>query len=221
MSAGPRSPDTVFCETIRYSAEGERKYIRYYDGRGHFGHVHLRLIPRSGQSCTVSFDAGCRLSQECCLAIQQALTRCFKLAHRSHLELIGFESRVMGGNYLNRHSYPEAHMQAAYMAFDEALRRACPLIVERYVGVLLLIALDDLVWVTKTLCDLLGELHTTQRVTNVVQLKINVPLRLVGRIRSLGIQIAKQFPLPSEKRYQSVLMPGTSNLLPDDLSEWT
>ena len=72
MGAGSSAPNTLYRETIRYSAEGERKYIRYYDGRGHFGHVRLRLIPHPGEACGVSLDTACDLPEDCCQAMQRA-----------------------------------------------------------------------------------------------------------------------------------------------------
>jgi elongation factor G len=221
MGARSSAPNTLYRETIRYSAVGERKYIRYYDGRGHFGHVRLRLIPHPGESCRVSLDDACSLPGECCRAIQDALMRRFDLEPRSHLGLVGFEVRVIGGNYLDRHSYPEAYAHAARMAFDDALHCACPMIVEPYIGVSLVVELDDLVWTIKALGAMLGEVHTTQRVTDVVRLNIDVPVRLVGTIRSMRMRIIRQFPIPSDDRYRPILTPRTGDVLPDDLGEWT
>ena len=221
MRAGSPAPNTLYRETIRYSAEGERKYIRYYDGRGHFGHVRLRLIPHPGKACGVSLDAACDLPEDCCQAMESVLARRFEMQPRSHLALIGFEVRLMGGSYLDRHSYPEAYAHAACMAFDEAFHQAGPMIVEPYTGVSLLVEFDDLVWTVKALSAMLGEMHTTQRVTNVVHLKVDVPVRLVGAIRSLGMRVTQQFPIPSDERYRPILTPRTGDALPDDLDEWT
>lgn len=221
MGAGSSAPNTLYCETICYSAEGDRKYIRYFDDRGHFGHVRLRLVPHPGASCSVNLDDACILPGECCRAIQDALMRRFDFEPRSHLRLIGLEARVIGGSFLDRHSYPEAYAHAAHMAFDDALHRACPMIVEPYIGVSLVVELDDLVWTIKALGALLGEMQTTQRVTNVVHLKVDVPMRLVGTIRSMGIRITKQFSIPSDGRYRPILTPRTGDVLPDDLGEWT
>lgn len=221
MGAGSSAPNTLYRETIRYPAEGERKYIRYYDGRGHFGHVRLRLVPHPGEACGVSLDAACDLPEDCCHAVKSVLTRCFDKEPRSRLALIGFEVCVVGGSYLNCHSYPEAYAHAACMAFDEALHRASPIIVEPYTGVSLLVELEDLVWTVKALGALLGEMHTTQRVTNVVHLQVDVPVRLVGTIRSMGMRVTKQFPVPNDERYRPIFTPRTGDVLPDGLDEWT
>ena len=221
MGARSSAPNTLYRETICYSAEGDRKYIRYFDGRGHFGHVRLRLVPYPGESCRVSLDDACSLPGECCRAIQDALMRRFDLEPRSHLELVGFEARVIGGTFLDHHSYPEAYALAACMAFDEAFHRASPMVVEPYIGVSLVVEFDDLVWTIKALGALLGEMQTTQRVTDVVRLNVDVPMRLVGTIRSMGMRITRQFPIPSDDRYRPILTARTGDVLPDDLGEWT
>jgi translation elongation factor EF-G len=221
MRAGSPAPKNLLRETIRYSADGERKYIRYYDGRGHFGHVRLRLIPHPGEVCRVTLDAACSLPEECCQAIQDALTNRFDLEPRGHLGLIGLEARLTGGSYLDHHSYPEAYAHAARMAFDEAFHRACPMIVEPYIGVSLLVEFNELVWILKALRDLLGEAQTTQRVTDVVHLKVDLPVRLVETVRSMGIRIMKQFPVPSDERYRPLVTPRTGDAPPDVLGEWT
>ncbi len=95
------------------------------------------------------------------------------------------------------------------------------MIVEPYIGVSLVVELDKLVSTTKALGALLGEMRTTQRVTNVVHFKVDVPVRLVGTIRSMGLHVTQQFPVPSDKRYRPILTPRTSDALPDDLGEWT
>lgn len=221
MHAASPTPNSLFRETIRHSAEGERKYIRYYDGRGHFAHVRLRLIPHPGESCRVSLDAACGLPEDCCRAAQRALLRRFEATPRSRLALIGLEVLLLGGSYLDRHSYPEAYAHAAYMAFDEALHRACPVIVEPYIGVSLSVKFENLAETIKTLGALLGEMRTTQSVTDVLRLKLDVPVRLVGAIRSMGMRITQQFPVPSDERYRPILTPKTGDAIPDDLEEWT
>jgi elongation factor G len=221
MHAASPTPNILFCETIRHSAEGERKYIRYYEDRGHFGHVQLRLISHPGEPCRVTADAACSLPVDCCRAIQEALIRRFDPQPRGRLQLIGVEARLTGGSYLERHSYPEAFAHAACMAFDEALHRACPVIVEPYIGVSLSVEFEKLVGTMKTLGALLGEMRTTQRVTDVLHLKLDVPVRLVGTIRSMGMHITQQFPIQSDERYRPILTPKTGDAIPDDLSEWT
>lgn len=210
-------PSSAYRGTIRHLASGERKYIRYFDGRGHFGHVSLQVIPRPGADCWVSWNEACGLPDEACMAAQRALSGLFDGGSHLHVALIGFEVRLTGGAYLPRYSYPEACAVAACMAFDEALRRAAPEIVETYVRVSLRVEFDALVWTLKALATLVGELRSTQRFTNVVHLDLEVPARLLKEIQSLGV-VRVSF-LPRNLQYQPAAPPGGS--LPDFLDEWT
>lgn len=137
---------------------------------------------------------------------------------RGHFGLIGFEVLLTGGSYLEPHSYPEAYAYAACMALDEAMRRAAPVVVEPYTGIVLVVELDDLVWTIKGLRDLLGEVHATQTVTNVARLTMDVPVQLLGKVRWMGLRIKRQFPLASEKQYRPLLTSRADRAPSDDLA---
>jgi elongation factor G len=213
---------TAYCETIRHFSVAERKYIRYFDGRGHFGHVRLQLAPRPGAPCSVSVDAACALPEEAAIAAQHAISARFDRGSPLHLPLIGFEVRLMSGTYLPRHSYPEACAIAACMAFEEAVQRAAPMVVELYTGISLLIEFDALSWTTRALGAVLGELRSTQRVTDVVRLELEVPVRLLKEIQAMGLRVVRVFPLPRDMQYQPVSERGAARgAFPDFLEEWT
>lgn len=213
----------AFRETIRFSSSGERKYIRYFEGRGHFAHVQLQLTSRPGELCSVSVDAACPLPEESCLAVKETLERRFRHGPIRYLPLIGFEVRLTGGNYLPRHSYPEACAIAATMAYDEALRMACPEIVEPYVGVRLLVERGQLQTTVGTLTALLGEVRAVHSVTHVAWLDVEIPARLQQVVRTeLRLPLLDTFLLPKERQYRPLSAPAKeSGDFPDLLEDWT
>lgn len=221
-SAQPTFP-VAYRETIRHSAEGERKYIRYFDARGHFGHVRLQLIPHPGELCSVTIDAACPLPEEGWRAAHNALSQCFDRRPARHLPLIGIEVRLTGGSYLPRHSYPEASAIAAGMAFDEALRRAAPFVVEPYVGIHLLVELHALNWTVKRLAGLLGTVRGTHTVTDVVRLEVEIPARLQQAVKSaLHLRVLETYPLATDQRYRPLITRGEEPYaFPDTLEDWT
>src|SRR4051794_730068 len=184
MYAESSSLSGLYRETIRYAASGERKYIRYFDGRGHFGHVRLQMTPRPGELCSISVDSSCHLPEESCAVIQAALRRRFEHGPVARLPLVGMEVRLTGGTYLPRHSYPEACGIAASMAYDEALRGAGSLVVEPYVGIRLLIENNSLQRTVTTLTALLGEVRAVHSITDVAQLEVEIPARLQSAVKS-------------------------------------
>jgi elongation factor G len=223
MRAENLTPPLTYRETIRYAAAGERKYIRYLDGRGHFGHIRLQLMPRPGEPCSVSIDAACPLPEESCTAIKQTLGRRFEHGPVRRLPLIGVEVRLTGGSYLPRHSYPEACAMAACMAYNEALQGAGPLVVEPYVGVRLLVEKGSLQRTVDTLTALLGEVRAIHSVTDVAWLDVEIPARLQGAVRSaLRLPFVETFLLPKDQQYRPLSESAKeSGNLSDFLDDWT
>jgi elongation factor G len=223
MRARDLSPSRSYRETIRFAAAGERKYIRYFDGRGHFGHVRLQLTPRPGEFCSVSVDAACPLPEESCTAIKHALLPRFEHGPVRYLPLIGVEVRLTGGSYLARHSYPEACAIAASMAYDEAMRMAGPLVVEPYVGVRLLVEKGSLQRTVNGLTALLGEVRAMHSVTHVAWLEVEIPARLQHAVKSdLRLPFLDTFPLPKHQQYRPLRAAVKETVdFPDPLDDWT
>jgi elongation factor G len=223
MYADPSTLPSLYRETIRYAASGERKYIRYFDGRGHFGHVRLQLKPQPGEACSISVDASCHLPEESCAAVHTALRGRFDHGPVGRLPLVGMEVRLTGGTYLPRHSYPAACAIAASMAYDEALRVAGPFVIEPYVGIRLRIENNSLQWKMKTLTALLGEVRAVHSVTDVIRLEVEIPVRLQDAVKSaLRLRFLEIFPLPQDQQYRPVTASGSRLYgFSDALDEWT
>lgn len=223
MYADPSSLSRLYRETIRYAASGERKYIRYFDGRGHFGHVRLQMTPRPGEPCSVSVDASCHLPEESCTVVQTALRGRFEHGPVGHLPLIGMEVRLTDGTYLPRYSYPEACATAASMAYDEALRGACPFVVEPYVGIRLLIGNNALQWTISTLGALLGEVRAIHSITDVARLEVEIPVRLQHAVKSaLQLSLLETFALQKDQQYRPLRSSGQVPYgFSDALDDWT
>lgn len=223
MYADPSSLSGLYRETIRYAASGERKYIRYFDGRGHFGHVRLQLNPRPGEPCSISVDASCHLPEESCAVVRTALRGRFDHGSARRLPFVGIEVRLIGGTYLPRHSYPEACATAACMAYDEALRGAGSLVVEPYVGIRLLIENNSLQRTVRALTALLGEVRAVHSITDVARLEVEIPVRLQHAVESaLGLPLLETFVLPRDQQYRPTRSSGDVPYgFSDALGDWT
>ena len=132
----PANSDRIaYRETIRRTVIGERKYIRYFDRRGHFAHVRLELVPRPGQPPAISRADDLPLSDACYHAARAALFRKLEQGPLRRCPMTALEARLLAATYLERFSYPEAVAQAACMAFDDAVFRADPTILEPWIGI--------------------------------------------------------------------------------------
>lgn len=121
-------------ETIVRSSVGERKYVRYFDGRGRFAHLRVELLPRPGELPSVTAADGLELPADCYHAVRAAL---FKKIDRGPIRgfpMIGLQVRLLAATYLPAYSYPEAFAAAASMALDEAMIHASPIITHRALG---------------------------------------------------------------------------------------
>ncbi len=221
MPTRPSSSSPGLRESIRYPATGERKYIRYFDGRGHFAHVCIQLLPRPGAPCSVSVDSACTLPEDVCDAVRAALLRRFERGARRRLPLIGIEARLLGGSYLPQHSYPAACAIAACMAWDEAWPRTAPVVLEPWIGVSM-----QLPWGAATLerlIRMLGEMHVIANASERVSLRIEIPWRLLPAVQAACEPVQVQtFPLTKPVQYRELSAaadpPGPPTYF---LDEWT
>jgi elongation factor G len=153
-----RARDIAYKETIQRAATGDRKYVRFFDGRGHFAHVRLHLIPRPTEFCVVTKSESLEIPESCYNAARASTFRRLESGPVHHYPMFGIEVQVIGGTYMPNYSYPRAFELAASMAFDEAVLRAGPLVMEPWIGVTLSVQPEAISEVLETLTALVGEL---------------------------------------------------------------
>jgi elongation factor G len=124
-------------ETITRNAIGERKYVRYFDGRDHFAHLRIELTPRPGQLPSVSAAPDLQLPADCYHAARAAFFKKMERGPARGYPLIGLEVRLLSATHLPAYSHPEAFAAVACMALDEALIYAQPIVIEPWVGLCL------------------------------------------------------------------------------------
>lgn len=197
--------EIAFRETIRRSAVGERKYIRYFENRGHFAHVQLRLDPAPGQSCFVTRARSFTIPDDCFEAARVAALN--KVLHGpiQHFPMYGFEIQFVMGTYLERYSYPEAFATVACMALDEAFLNADPVIMEPWVGVRINVEKDAVASVLTVLTKLLGLARVTVSLASNFMVDVAVPQRLLGTMRNaFALKQIQTFSLPPADRYREI-----------------
>ena len=107
-------------ETITRRTVGERKYVRHFDGRGHFAHLKVELLPRAGHLPSVAAADGLELPADCCHASRVALFKRFERGPIRGFPLIGLQVRLLAATYLPAYSYPDAFAAVASMAWDRS-----------------------------------------------------------------------------------------------------
>jgi translation elongation factor EF-G len=213
-------------ETIQRAAIGDRKYVRYFDGRGHFAHVQLQLIPRPGDLRLVAKFDGFDIPDPCYEAARAALLRRLDSGPIHCYPMIGLEVRMLGATFLPRYSYPEAFARAASMAFDEAVRGASPIVIERWSGFILKVDPNAVKETLETLTVVLGEVPASISFNALQQcfvIRAQAPVRLLPMFKEVFyLRRLETYLLPEEQRYREMTgLPPKERPPGSPLDEWT
>jgi translation elongation factor EF-G len=213
-------------ETIRRAAIGDRKYVRYFEGRGHFAHLRLQLIPCPGDVRLVTRSAGLEIPEACYDAARASILRKLDSGPIHCYPMIGLEVRMLGATFLPKYSYPEAFARAASMAFDEAVRGASPIVIERWSGFILKVDPNAVKETLETLTVVLGEVPATISFNALKQcfvIRAKAPVRLLSMFKEVFyLRRLETYLLPEEERYREMTeLPPKERPPSSPLDEWT
>jgi elongation factor G len=209
-------------ETIARSAVGERKHVRYFDGRGHFAHLQIEILPRPGQLPTVTTGHSLRLPADCVHTARAALLRKMDRGPIHGFPMIGLEVRLLAATYFPAYSYPEAFAAAASMALDEAMIQASPMVVEPWIGLRLRVEDQALSATLNTLTKFLGLVRAEISFGTYFVLDTEIPATLKQRVASaLGLSRPETYGLPKSECYRPLSGPVDPPASQDSLEDWT
>jgi translation elongation factor EF-G len=220
------SENPGYRETIRRAAFGDRKYIRYFAGRGHFAHLRLQLIPCPGEPCRVTKSDRLEIPELCCDAAQASILKKFEAGPLGSYPMLGLEARIVGGTFLPKYSHAEAFARAASMAFDEAMADASPAFVERWCGFVLRVDPDAIKQTLETLTNLLDEVPASFSRNSLKEcfvIRAQAPVRLLVELRQIfSLRRIETFPLPIEQQYRvTSKFPPPGQKQSSELDDWT
>jgi elongation factor G len=209
-------------ETITRCAVGERKYVRRFNGRGHFAHLRVELRPQAGLLPSVTAADGLELPADCYHAARVALFKKFERGPIRGFPLIGFEVRLLAATCLPAYSYSDAFGAVASMAWDEAMIQASPNILEPWVGLRLRVEDHAFSSTFETLTKFLGTVRTEISLGAYFLLETEIPVRLKPKVASaLGLAQSETYPLPESSRYRPLSGPLDQQTSDDALGDWT
>jgi elongation factor G len=125
-------PEVAFRETIRREAEAEGKYIKQTGGRGQYGHCYLTVEP-SGLGVGLEFVnkiVGGAIPKEYIPAIEKGVKERMEAGVLAGYPMRDVRVTVTDGSYHDVDSNEMAFKIAASMAFQEACKRADPVLLE-------------------------------------------------------------------------------------------
>jgi len=132
VEASVGRPQVAYKETITNKAEAEGKYIRQSGGRGQYGHVLLRVEPKergTGFEFINEIKGGI-IPQEFIPAVGKGIKEAMDKGVVAGYPMVDLSAALFDGSFHDVDSSEIAFKIAGSMAFQEACKRARPVILE-------------------------------------------------------------------------------------------
>ncbi|MBI4812492.1 elongation factor G [Candidatus Falkowbacteria bacterium] len=132
VEANVGAPQVAYRETITKTAEAEGKYIRQSGGRGQYGHCWLRVEPNEVGKGYEFIDEikGGAIPREYIPAINKGIKEALDRGVVAGYPLVDIKVAVYDGTYHEVDSSEGAFKIAGSMGFQEAAKKAGPIILE-------------------------------------------------------------------------------------------
>jgi elongation factor G len=132
VEANVGKPQVAYRETIKGTAKAEGKYIRQSGGRGQYGHCWIRVEPREKGAGFEFKDEikGGVIPREYIKPIEKGILEALDRGVIAGYPVIDVMAAVYDGSYHEVDSSEAAFKIAASMAFQDAFKRATPIILE-------------------------------------------------------------------------------------------
>lgn len=155
VEANVGAPQVAYKETVRKSVEQEGKYIRQTGGRGQYGHVRIRLEPmeRGAGREFVDEIVGGIIPREYIPAVEKGVMEAADNGVIGGFPVIDFRLALYDGSYHEVDSSEIAFKIAGSKAFQEAVRKANPVLLEPVMKV-------EVVTPEEFMGDVIGDLNS-------------------------------------------------------------
>jgi elongation factor G len=132
VDANTGRPQVAYKEAITTSAQAEGKYVKQTGGRGQYGHCWVKIEPleRGGGFEFENEIKGGAIPQEFIPAIEKGVREAIDRGVVAGFPIVDVKVTVYDGSYHDVDSNEMAFKIAGSMAFQEAVKRAKPVILE-------------------------------------------------------------------------------------------
>jgi elongation factor G len=171
-------PQVAYRETIKAEAEAEGKYIKQSGGRGQYGHCYLRVKPaEKGMGFTFHDEIkGGVIPREYIPAIEKGCREAMDRGIVAGYPLVDIEVTLYDGTYHEVDSSEVAFKVAGSMAFQDACRKAKPILLEPIMKVEVITPEDFMGDVIGDLSSKRGQIKEMRDRVNSKVVDANVPL---------------------------------------------
>jgi len=132
VDASVGRPQVAYKETVTRPADGEMKYARQAGGRGHYGHVKIHLVPvpeGSGYSFRNEI-VGDAIPKAFITSIEDGIRDALAEGILAGYPVDDVRIELYDGSYHDVDSSDAAFKTAAAMAFQDAAKKAAPVLLE-------------------------------------------------------------------------------------------
>lgn len=192
VEANVGRPQVAYRETIQGSAEAETKYIKQTGGRGQYGHVKIKIAPmdkavdpedvaknvnRSEHFEFINNIKGGVIPQEYIPAVEKGIREAMERGIVAGYPMVDISADLFDGSHHEVDSSEVAFKIAASQAFQDAAKRARPVLLEPTMKVEVVVPDEFMGDITGNLSSKRGLVEGTEsRGENITAIHAKVPL---------------------------------------------
>jgi len=177
VGANVGKPQVAYRETITQEAEGEGRYVRQTGGRGQFGHAKIRMRPTTEADYVFNNKiVGGVIPKEFIKPIDQGIKEALETGPLAGFPCVGVEVDLFDGSYHDVDSSEIAFKIAGSMAFQDACKRARPVLMEPIMAVEVVTPEEYMGEIIGDITSRRGRIHSMEGRGNAQVITCKVPL---------------------------------------------
>ncbi len=177
VGANVGRPQVAYKETLTAEAEGEGRFVRQSGGRGQYGHCKIRVRPTAEtEFAFVDKVVGGVIPREFIRHVGQGIREAMETGPLAGYPITGVEVELYDGSYHEVDSSEMAFKIAGSMAFQDASRRAHPVLMEPVMEVEVVTPEDYMGEVISDVTSRRGRVQRMEARANAQVITCKVPL---------------------------------------------
>jgi elongation factor G len=131
VEANVGKPQVAYRETITQAAAGKEVYKKQTGGRGQYGHVEIEIEPAPGEGYVfVNEITGGAIPKEYIKPVEQGIRDAMERGFLAGYEMVDIKVRLIFGSYHEVDSDERSFHIAGSLAFQDAVKKAKPVLLE-------------------------------------------------------------------------------------------
>jgi elongation factor G len=131
VEANVGKPQVAYRETITQAAPGKEVYKKQTGGRGQYGHVEIEVEPAPGEGFVfVNEITGGAIPREYIKPVEQGIKDAMERGFLAGYEMVDIKVRLIFGSYHEVDSDERSFHIAGSLAFQDAVKKAKPVLLE-------------------------------------------------------------------------------------------